>query len=552
MKIGYYKNKSIKNNVCYFLEQKAHNKPNKIAFYYSSNNETRELKYKKITYQKINDKAATLASGLNKKGVFENDRMLILLPISVELYIIIAALQRINAIPVFIESIESINYLQSIIKNCSPKGIFSTHETLIKLDNLFESFKIYLKISTDTKVQNNNKILFLNELLNSNKIPIKPVYGNSTALITYTTGSTGIPKGANRTHKFLASQHYVLHKLFPYKNKDIDLPVFPVFTLNNIASGITTVIPKAIDQLNIYSPKKIIEQIKKFNVTNMTLSPSSFKTLATYCINNKISLKNITRVLTGGAPISEDDIKKFQFFLPNSKNYILYGSTEVEPISFIEAGKMIKIKPSTKINTTQVGVNVGKIDKNLKYKLIKINFKNNSSSTIIKKIELKKGLIGEIIVSGKHVCNDYYNNKIAFKQTKIIDQSGIIWHRTGDLGRIDNSGYLWIVGRINNIVKYKNTYYFPVRPEILLKNMPDVTNAAYLNLQKNNQNYILSVITISNNKNINKIKQKIILIFNKNKIPLDKIIITDDIPMDLRHHSKVNYQKLRDKLYELL
>src|SRR5690606_1967444 len=67
-----------------------------------------------------------------------------------------------------------------------------------------------------------------------------------TALITFTTGSSGTPKGADRGHRFLAAQHYALNRHLPYNADDVDLPVFPIFSLNNLAAGVKTVIP-AID-----------------------------------------------------------------------------------------------------------------------------------------------------------------------------------------------------------------------------------------------------------------------------------------------------------------
>ena len=76
--------------------------------------------------------------------------------------------------------------------------------------------------------------------------PLEPVRGEDPALITFTTGSSGRPKGAERSHRFLCAQHLALDREIPYRPDDIDLPVFPVFALNNLAGGVATVLP-AID-----------------------------------------------------------------------------------------------------------------------------------------------------------------------------------------------------------------------------------------------------------------------------------------------------------------
>ena len=277
-------------------------------------------------------------------------------------------------------------------------------------------------------------------------------------------------------------RHTVATESLAWDQNDVDLPVFPVFALNNLASGITTVIPAIdISKPSLGDAKILLSQILQLKVNCMTLAPSSFRNLAIYCNENGTKLKGISRVLTGGAPISETDISKFITTAPHSKNWILYGSTEVEPIAYIESKKMLSIKAPKLTNVTKVGVNVGKIDKALRYKCIDIETGDIRQAIDIQKREVDRGEIGELIVAGKHVCLGYYKNKEAFLRTKIKDKSGTVWHRTGDLARIDQSGYLWIVGRRHNVIKLDNDYFFPVRPEIILKDIPHITNAAYLN-----------------------------------------------------------------------
>ena len=257
------------------------------------------------------------------------------------------------------------------------------------------------------------------------------------------------------------------------------------------------------------------------------------------------------RVLTGGAPISEIDIKEFCEISPNSENWVLYGSTEVEPIAFIESREMLSIKSTAPgKNTTEVGVNVGRIDAELSYKLIEIDQGNINPGVAVKDLEVKEGQVGELIVSGENVCRNYYNNENAFLRAKIKDNNGAIWHRTGDIGRMDGQGYLWIVGRIHSVVEKDGKYFFPVRPEIMLKDIPGVVNSAYLSTAGK----IIAVVTVANNadneRSRNNIFFKIKQVFKEENIPIDEIVFKRDIPMDVRHHSKVNYNKLREELLE--
>ncbi len=558
MKIGFFSGNEIKNNVSYFLEKHAMEQPNKIAFYFlpKNNINAEKLEHDTITYKEFNKKSTNAANGFLRAGIKKGDRVIIFIPISLELYISIVGLQRIGAIPVFLDALARKEHLTAIIQNAKPIGIISVEKVFQLFNDSLNIFNIKIRISIDL-CYGEHCAKFEN-LLKEGEQKIVPVNQSETALITYTTGSSGAPKGVNRTHLFLAAQHYTLKRLFPYKEDDIDLPVFPVFALNNIASGISTVIPAIDISRPAPSDSKILfTQIQKCNVNNMTLAPSSFRGIAAYCKTNNLFLDAISRVLTGGAPISETDIARFIEIAPNSINWILYGSTEVEPIAYIESGEMLLTKPSQGLkNITEIGVNVGKIDPELSYKFIEVDQGNIAHGINIGNIEIKNGKVGELIVAGESVCRGYYKNKEAFLRAKIKDKDGVVWHRTGDLGRLDRNKYLWIVGRVHSVVERNGGYFFPVRPEIMLKDLPNIVNAAFLSLDLNKKNYIIATVVFSKDVTVSngmrkKYGKKIKGIFYKEKIPLDDIVFMKDIPMDVRHHSKVDYNKLRKKLYDI-
>jgi acyl-coenzyme A synthetase/AMP-(fatty) acid ligase len=139
------------------------------------------------------------------------------------------------------------------------------------------------------------------DLLKAEPSSIAAVESEFTALITFTTGSTGTPNGANRTHRFLSAQHYALSHVIPYTEKDRDMPAFPIFSLNNLATGVTTILPA----LNLAAPSDrdsaiLACQILHENINCTTLSPSMLVGLARYCKEHNIQLPHLRRVVTGG------------------------------------------------------------------------------------------------------------------------------------------------------------------------------------------------------------------------------------------------------------
>lgn len=563
-KIGYYPNKDSRNNVATFLEEHLHNFPTRSALKWVDQEDLNKwdfnlktpLPHSQISIQELRSLVSKIGAGLTQKGIKKGDRVIIFIPMSLPLYAAMFALQKIGAIAVFLDSWARRDQLGVSAQVASPKAIISVEQAFDYLVDVTEIQEIDFKVIVGPSRNPSQYHFSLEELMTTGEeSKIEEVDKEDTALITFTTGSSGTPKGADRGHRFLASQHYALNRHIPYTDSDVDLPSFPIFSLNNLAAGVTTVIP-AIDigRPHDMDPVILIAQMKACDVTCTTLSPSLMRRLSLYCFQNKIELNFLRRIVTGGAPVSNDDVELTKKIAPHAQILILYGSTEVEPMAHVEANEMLaQQKLNTDPDVVDRGVMVGKMDSGLRYKFIKI-IKDQvkiDRPTQWEEIEVNKGEDGELIVSGEHVCEKYFNNQEAFNKSKIVDTDGSIWHRTGDLGHLDQQGRLWLVGRVHNAIKRMDSYHYPVRAEIVMKKLDFVEQCAYLGVDDSSlgQKIIAAFSTKENCPHddaymIEKIKN----IFHKNKITADQIIRVKNIPMDPRHHSKVEYSILREDL----
>ncbi len=333
-----------------------------------------------------------------------------------------------------------------------------------------------------------------------------------------------------------------MSEVIPYLGRETDLPIFPIFALNNLASGITTLLPS----IHLASPQKsdpevLVNQILNHGIQSCTLSPSLFIQIGAYGKD----LPSLERVVTGGAPIAKDHVALFKKIAPNAEILVLYGSTEVEPIAHIEAQEMLSHKEERE------GVNVGKISNGLKVKFIQIvKGEIQLREKGWAEWEVPSNQPGELIVSGSHVCEGYYNDETAFHKTKIRESDGTVWHRTGDVGVLDEAGYLWFMGRVHNTIVRKNRFLFPVQPENLLKTLPFVRQAAFLGLEDPDLGEKTCAVFswTPDADREESIFERIEKLFEENGIPLDEIRVVEEIPMDPRHHSKVEYGKLRSLL----
>ena len=561
-RIGYQPGFSTRNNVISFLEDHFEQYPDRVALRWVKRgavdawekHHSSALPTEQILYRDLTRGIRRTAQGLLNIGIKKGDRVILFLPMGLEMYTAMFAIQRIGAIAVFLDSWARANHLGASAECVDPVAMISFDAAFRLIEPVPEFRSMKLRISMGPCATSTHRLEDL--MATQSEAPIEPVESETTALITFTTGSSGTPKGANRTHRFLAAQHEALARVVPYTDRDEDMPAFPIFSLNNLASGVTTVLPG----LNLAAPAPhdsaiLVTQIMQDKLSCATLSPSMLLGLSKYCIEHQVQLTSLRRVVTGGAPISKDNVADFYKVAPQSQLWVLYGSTEVEPMAHIEGRDMLAQEAPSDPEIIEEGVNVGHVDESVGYKFIKIrrgpvDLAKEPWSTI----ELPAGHIGEFLVSGDHVCKDYYNNPDAFIKAKIKETSGRVWHRTGDLAYLDAQKNLWMVGRIHNVIERSGEYLFPVRPEVLLARQPQIARAAYLGMPDPRLGERTAVVVQAKSgftlegDELPRLLSEIKRVFVKNKIPMDSFYVVSEIPMDPRHHSKVEYAVLRDFL----
>ena len=488
------------NNIVEILFENAEKYPNKLAIIH---------KKEKITYKKLAQDVKDYAQYFLSKGIKKGDNVLIFVPMTIELYKILSAIFYIGATAVFVDAWADKNRLDQALTIVHCKAFIACPKAFV--------LKLMSKKVRDVGIN----IMSGTIRNHKSKRPIEPATPDTTALITFTTGSTGLPKAAKRTHEFLLEQHYVLKKHLAPNINDVDLASLPVFVLHNLACGTTSVIPDFNPQKpSDIIPEKILNDIKNNNVTTSVGSPRFYEKLAEFG-----KIEGLKKIFTGGAPVFPKSAKLLQEKFIDCDVEIVYGSTEAEPIASISTKELLKFQGDVKD-----GLYVGKPIDDINIKIIK------SSNEPIENFEstwLLVGEIGEICVEGKHVLKEYYNSDEAQKFAKIHYQ-GQVWHRTGDAGYLDNEGRLFLMGRVKNRFVHNNkvVYVFPIENALL-----EVDGVEIGTVLKLGEQIIFAVETkIPQEKLEQELKTR--------GFEFDKLVITK-IPRDPRHNSKIDYDKLK-------
>jgi acyl-CoA synthetase (AMP-forming)/AMP-acid ligase II len=378
---------------------------------------------------------------------------------------------------------------------------------------------------------------------------IAAVNAADTAMITFTSGSSGLPKGVNRTHGFLSAQHAALQQEFPQLDDDVDMPMFPVFALNNLARGIPSIIPtmdfRHVDRVD---GQIITSQMCRHAATTCTASPPFLDRLVEFQESHPTERISLRRILTGGAPVTDRQLGTCRRIWPDTELIVVYGSTEAEPVGHIHADERLGLQPEDP-GAKVAGYCIGKPSSQIQLRVVRIHdgpisFDHGGWDAW----EMPPGEPGELVVSGTHVAQSYFQNPTATRENKMIDDDGTIWHRMGDTGYLDPQGYIWLVGRVHSTI-YRDGQ--PVHPQLVEKAgaaaSESILKIAALGLPDAavGERVVVVVETTAGCDILDQVRRRI----EEAGLPVDEVrVAVGSLPLDPRHRSKIDYPALRKQL----
>ena len=412
-------------NLANNLIQNYKNTPNKVCLIQNNC---------KFTYKELYTKVSRFVEYLKSKGIKHGSNVLILVPMSIDLYITLLSIWAIGATACFMDA--------GFIKNGMKKNEFKEIDSVIGITK----YLLYSNINKNLKqLKLKINVNEINKLNGNQVLNICNVDDEFPAILTYTSGTTGVPKIAARSHNFLQIQGNILEENLNYEDEDIELSSVPIFTLSNINVGITTVIANGnYSNLGNSNSNKLVNQIKEQKINRLMAAPGLLNLITKYCLKKQIHLEKVTKIFTGGGAVFLDFIDDLKRVFPNAKIVTIYGSTEAEPIAELDISQMSE----RDIQDTKKGKGIlaGNIIGVKNCKIIKTGIKEIGEISKQEFEQLIVDDVGEIVVTGDNVLKGYVNG-IGDKENKFSVEKEK-YHRTGDLGFIDKNNKLWLRGRI--------------------------------------------------------------------------------------------------------
>jgi acyl-CoA synthetase (AMP-forming)/AMP-acid ligase II len=398
---------------------------------------------RQITYAELAREIRQTAAHFQQKGIRKGDRVLVLVPMSIDLYRNVLALFYMGAVAVFLDEWVSFPRLKACCRLVSCQALLAPLpiRALALLSASLRKIPIWLGPGFDK---------------NRGEAALAEVLPEHEALITFTTGTTGIPKAANRTHGFLQAQFDALKPLVD-NGLEADMPLLPIVLLLNLGLGKTSVIER-VSSKKPFHPDRLVPSMLRNQVQSLSGSPYFLVELTRYVQKEKVQVPDLKSIITGGGPLFPDEAEEIARAFPNVRLTIVYGSTESEPISHVQW-------PAPACPFLLPALPAGFPDPAATVCLIPFQV-----GPVTEIQPLAPGEAGELLVSGRHVLSGYIKNPEADRQHK-IRVHGQIWHRTGDAARMDTDGRIWLLGRAGERFVWKGQVYFPFELELLWRSL---------------------------------------------------------------------------------
>lgn len=483
------------------------------------------------TYAELASSAARLAAGLRARGLHPGDGVLVLQPMSGELYAFLVGAWQAGLVCLFIDPSQGRAHLAACAARWRPRALFgvaAAHWFSLLVPGLRRDL---------VRVRTRGWAPFATPLARLLTAPPATdtfaASADTPALVTFTSGSTGTPKAIVRSHGFLHAQHHAIAEAIALLEGETDLTTLPIFLLANLGGGLTSIIPAGdIARPGSVDPAPIAAQLGRWpSATRGGASPAFWLRLAASA-EGRAALASLRVLYTGGGPLWPDDLATLRAAAPAARIVCVYGSTEAEPIAEIDAAEALAASEAQRF------LPGGRIRPEIRCAVLRDRFGTTRADLNAEAFAAETcaaGETGEIVVSGAHVVSGYLGG-VGDEETKFrVD--GVIWHRTGDAGLLDASGRLWLAGRCSARVQVGPRTLYPAEIEVALRGVKGLRRAALIEhagaacvVLEADEPAVLALASAR---------------LHLRGLPELCLHLLPRLPLDKRHNAKIDYAALR-------
>ncbi|HLG23836.1 MAG TPA: long-chain-fatty-acid--CoA ligase [Candidatus Nanoarchaeia archaeon] len=414
-----------------------------------------EFEGQKVTFRELDSKSSRAANAFQSLGIAKGDCVAHFLPNSLELIYSILGNFKNGSIVVPMNAGFKGQEAEHILKDSGAKAIITDRERLHIIKNISKNLP-ELKYIILTDGTEEGTLNFCDLMKNaSDKTPKAIIRDEDYSIIFYTSGTTGKPKGAALNQINVTSNVKALAQAWKWTKDDVFLLALPLYHIHGIGvalcgsfyAGNTIILKKK------FEAEDVINTIQKRKITLFMGVPTMYFKLMEAKNSGNCDVSSMRLFVSGSAPMPKE------LFMGFKKKF---GKEVLERAGMSESmmnfsnpydGKRI---PGS-VGPCLPGINVRITDKNF--------------------AELPQNSEGEILIKGKNVFHGYWKRP---ELNSEIFRDG--WFVTGDVGKIDENGYVYIVGRSKDVIISGGINIYPREIEELIESLPEVKECAVIGI----------------------------------------------------------------------
>lgn len=432
------------------------------------------------TYDELDDRIVRLTSGLHRLGVVKGDIVIVFCPNCIEFIYSVIGIVANGAAAAFVNPNYTTYELEHALKVTTPAWIITIPSLLGTAQEAVKNVKANIR---GTIVMSQGSFVYpepASESRGGTLIPLEVLMADDgswypsnveidsstdVALILFSSGTTGLPKGVMLSHFNVVAMMTVMGHIYEGDTLHgpdeqavvaVFLPLYHVYGLIGVVF-MALVSNQKLIVLPKFQPEHVLGCIAKYRITVVPLVPPIVVLLSSYPNIGKYDLTSVRRFNCGAAPLTQETEDDFRTATASGEIRQGYGMTETTLACIVTA-------PGHRIKAGSVG-----------------RLLPNTSAQVIDP-ESKKILgpkeRGEICLKGPQIMVGYINNLSATQET--IDRDG--WLHTGDIGYYDEDGYFFVVDRIKELIKFKGLQVAPAELESLILSHPQVSDVAVIGI----------------------------------------------------------------------
>jgi len=536
-------------NIASHLPATAARQPDKAAMFLPrGTGADGRLRWEELSFRELDELSNRYASGLESVGVERGTRTVLMVKPSAEFFGLVFALFKLGAVVVMIDPGMGSAALKKCLRETEPEafiGIPVAHVARLLFRSSLGSLKTIVTVGTRW-FWGGHKL----NTLEANSDPawkMKETKPEEVAAILFTSGSTGIPKGAVYTHGMFDAQVRMLREMYRFSSDEVDLPTFPLFALFDPALGMTAVIPDMdARKPGSADPAKLVDAITAHGCTNMFGSPALLRNLGRYGRTENVQLPTLRRVLSAGAPARTDVLEEVAAMLTDEAQiFTPYGATEALPVAHIGSAEILG--ETAEMTEQGAGICVGRPVDGAQVRIIDI--RDDVIEGWSEELLVGPGEVGEITVVGPMVTEMYWARPERTSLAKIMDGVSVV-HRMGDLGYFDEAGRLWMCGRKDHRVTTELGDLFTVPIERMFDTQEGVRQSALvgIGLSGYEDPVLLVEVDEAGAKRGEELVEELLVFAQRDEKTrrVERIVLYPGrFPVDVRHNAKIVRESLK-------